>query len=73
MQSKKMSLLETWMSTVVGFGLSFLVQISIFPLYGIHIPLSSDFQIVVIFTVASILRGYCVRRYFNQFTYKEKQ
>jgi hypothetical protein len=65
MQKRKHSALETTASTIVGFLVSFALQVTIFPLFGIHIPLSVDFIAVVIFTIASLIRGYFMRRFFN--------
>lgn len=68
MQSKKGSLIESITSTVVGFCMTILIQLTVFPLYGIHLELSQDLQIVGIFTIASIVRQYTMRRVFNFFT-----
>ncbi len=40
-------------------------QIVVFPLFGIHVPLATNFAIGGFFTVISIVRGYFVRRLFN--------
>lgn len=44
-----------------------LTQILIFPLFGLKVSLGEDFQIALIFTVVSLIRGYFVRRLFNNF------
>lgn len=66
MQSKLSSLTETALNTLSGFVLSIITSYVIFPLYGVHIPASSNFGIVATFTVVSIVRGYFWRRYFNR-------
>jgi len=43
-----------------------LSQIMIFPLFDINVPLGSNLGIGVWFTAVSIVRGYCVRRWFNR-------
>lgn len=65
-QSKKQSLKETIISTLIGLLVSLLTQIIVFPLYGLEVKLNQNIQITIIFTVVSIFRGYCVRRYFNK-------
>lgn len=65
MQSKKMSLLETCLSTFIGLAVAIWTQLICFPWFGIEIHLSQNFMIAGIFTVVSIIRGYLVRRLFN--------
>jgi hypothetical protein len=65
MQSRKMAFIETWASTLIGLLVTLVLQFTLYPLYGIKIPTSINFQIVAWFTLASILRGYSVRRLFN--------
>lgn len=66
MQSKKMSLLETCVSTAIGYSVAILAQVLVFPLFGLTVSLSQNMAIGAIFTVVSIVRGYCVRRLFNR-------
>lgn len=66
MQSKKMSLLETCVSTAIGYAVAILAQVLVFPLFGLTVSLSQNLAIGAIFTVVSIARGYCVRRLFNR-------
>lgn len=66
MQSKKMSLLETCASTAIGYAVAILTQVLVFPLFGLTVSLSQNMAIGAIFTVMSIVRGYCVRRLFNR-------
>lgn len=65
MQTKKMSLLETCLSTAIGFGIAVLTQVIVFPWFNMHPPLHDNFLIACVFTVVSIVRGYFVRRLFN--------
>lgn len=64
-QSKLMSLVETVLSTVIGFGVALTTQILVFPLFGFNPPISHNLLIGAIFTVASIARGFLVRRLFE--------
>ena len=66
MQSKKMSLLETCASTAIGYAVAILTQVLVFPLFGLTVSLSQNMAIGAVFTVVSIVRGYCVRRLFNR-------
>jgi len=65
-QTKKDSLVESLTNVLVGFGVALVSQLLIFPLYGIHVALSTNLQIVGWFTAISILRGYALRRWFNR-------
>lgn len=65
-QKRHHSLLETITSTLTGLAFSIALQATIYPLYGFNPSLSTNAQIAAIFTVASILRGYCLRRAFNK-------
>lgn len=67
-QKKKHSLIESIVSTVVGFGINVTAQHLVFPLFGIYISWHENLTIAVIFTFISILRGYVIRRVFNLFT-----
>jgi uncharacterized protein YacL len=68
MQTKKKSLKESIINTSVGFVLSFIIQLIIYPLFDIPVSFSQNVWITIIFTVVSILRGYVVRRLFNKKT-----
>jgi len=65
MQSKKHSLIESVTNTFVGFIVSLLIQLIIYPTMGIPVTFTQNIIITFIFTLASILRGYMVRRIFN--------
>ncbi len=70
MQSRKGSLIESVLSTAVGFCVTMLANLIIFPAYGIKITMAQNIQIVMIMTVISILRQYFMRRIFNNITLK---
>ena len=65
MQSRRHSLLETVFSTVIGYAVAITTQIIVFPWFDIHTSAQDNIAIGAIFTVVSIVRGYCVRRLFN--------
>lgn len=66
MQSKKHSLIESVTQTVVGLVVSFCIQLVIYPLLNIPVTLSQNVIITAVFFVASIGRGYIIRRIFNK-------
>lgn len=63
-QSRRMSAMETCLSTAIGYAVAMATQAVVFPLFGIHASASAQFEIALIFTGVSILRGYAVRRFF---------
>jgi hypothetical protein len=69
-QSRKGSFVEAVMNVAVGYGVALLSQLIIFPWYGIHVPLSTNIAIGIWFTVVSLIRSYCIRRWFNGFRSK---
>jgi hypothetical protein len=66
MQSKKLSIIESVTQTVIGLGISFCIQIVIYPLMDIPVTIKQNIIITIVFFLASLIRGYFVRRYFNR-------
>lgn len=64
-QSRAHSMAETLASIAVGFVVSMVIQALVLPAFGHHITLAENFWITCIFTVASVVRGYGMRRLFN--------
>lgn len=64
-QTKLGSLIESLMNIAIGYVVAILSQLVIFPLFGIHVPLSTNLLIGVWFTVVSLVRSYVIRRWFN--------
>lgn len=65
-QTRIGSATEVALNIVIGFVISLISQVIIFPLYGIHSTFSTDLQITAWFTVVSIVRSYALRRLFNR-------
>lgn len=65
MQTKLQSLYEANISTLIGFIVSYVLSYTVLPLYGVEQSHAVSFEITMIYTVASLLRGYLVRRWFN--------
>ena len=66
MQSRTQSAIESCLNVIIGYAVALASQLAIFPMFGIHIPLSDNIAIGAWFTVISIVRGYIVRRVFNR-------
>lgn len=65
-QSRRHSLIETVAGVAIGFVVSVLASIVVYPAFGHGFTLGQNIGITIIFTVLSIVRGYCVRRLFNR-------
>ena len=65
MQTRTMSLIEAVANTAIGYGVAVLTQMAVFPLFGIHVSGRDQLGIGLIFTVVSLVRSYCLRRFFN--------
>jgi hypothetical protein len=66
-QSRTHSMAETVANIVVGFAASMVIQALVLPAMGHDITLAQNFWITCIFTAASVVRGYGIRRIFNRF------
>jgi len=64
-QTRTMSFIESCVNIAVGYGVAVLSQILIFPIFNIHIPFKSNLLIGIWFTGISLVRSYCIRRWFN--------
>jgi hypothetical protein len=65
MQTKTQSMIEACANVLVGYLVALASQLLVFPLFGIHVPLSSNLAIGAWFTVISLVRSYVLRRWFN--------
>ena len=65
MQSRSISAVEAVTSTAVGFGVSYALTLTVLPAFGYNVTVSAALGITAIYTAASIIRGYAVRRAFN--------
>ena len=64
-QTRKQSMFEACMNVAVGFSINMALNFAVFPLFGWHISALQNIQLGVIYTVVSIVRSYCLRRFFN--------
>jgi hypothetical protein len=70
MQPKRWSLIETVANTAFGLVFSFVIYILLNWVYDVKMTTSQTTQYTVWFTLASVVRGYYVRRFFNWVHYK---
>lgn len=65
-QSRIASFLEANANTWLGFVMSMLLwEFVVKPLWGFSTSIGDNLAITTLFAVASIARGYVIRRYFN--------
>ena len=63
-QTRSMSLVESIANTGAGFLVSLVLQLSLFSLMSIETTTSQNLLMSGVFTVASLVRGYLMRRLF---------
>lgn len=66
MQTIKNSILESIANVVAGLLTSFLIQLVIYPMLKIPVSINQNIIITTVFFVASVIRGFVIRRIFNQ-------
>jgi len=66
-QSRRHSAAEAANNITVGYAVSLVAQVLIFPLFGIHASIGENVLIGAAFTVVSLIRSYTLRRMFNRF------
>jgi hypothetical protein len=60
-----MSLVEALSNVTAGYFIAVLTQVTVFPLFGLRLPIGTNLLIGAIFTVVSIGRSYVLRRTFE--------
>jgi hypothetical protein len=60
-----MSLVEAAASLGAGYVIAVLAQAIVFPLFGLWMSIGQNLQIGAIFTAASIVRSFSLRRFFE--------
>jgi len=65
-QTQKQSIIESITNTVVGLLTSFIIQLIIYPVLNITVTIGENVIITAVFFMASIARGYLIRRIFNK-------
>ena len=64
-QSRLMSLVESLVNVLVGYGVAVATQMAVFPLFGLAVTVTENLLIGLIFTAVSIVRSYALRRGFE--------
>ena len=66
-QSIKRSWAESWTNIFIGFAINYLANILILPLFGFKtLTPGKNIIIGVIYTGISLLRSFCIRRFYNR-------
>ena len=71
-QTRMTSLMKSLVSTAVGFGVAFLANMIILPLFGLPLSHSANFILTSIYTAISIARGYALERVFEAMGWRMK-
>ena len=64
-QSRLMSLVESLANVLVGYVVAVVMQMAVFPLFGLAVTVTENLLIGLIFTAVSIVRSYALRRGFE--------
>ena len=65
-QTKQQSIIESVSGTVIGLVFSFIIQLIVYPILDIPVSVNQSLLLTSIFTIASVVRSYFVRRLFNK-------
>ena len=65
-QTKQQSIIESVSGTIIGLVFSFIIQIVMYPILEIPVSINQSLLLTSVFFIASIVRGYFVRRLFNK-------
>jgi hypothetical protein len=65
MQRRSVSLMEATASTAIGFAVSLALTFTVLPAFGYAVTAPDAWGITAIYTTASVVRSYAVRRLFN--------
>ncbi len=66
MQSRRLSAVEAIANFAVGYGVAAILTLLVLPLFGYLVTGSDALGISAIFTVASLVRSYVLRRVFDK-------
>lgn len=65
-QSKKRSWAEAWINIFIGYSISFVANLLVFPAFGYNISVQDNVFITIIYTGISLVRQYVIRRWMNK-------
>ena len=69
-QTRLGSLTESIVNIIIGYTVAISSQVVIFPMYGIHVPITTNLVMGAWFTVVSLVRSYLIRRWFNAWLHR---
>lgn len=65
-QTKRNSAFEAVTNVVVGFGVNYVANLTVLPMFGYDVTPGAAFGIGLVFTVISLVRSYVLRRIYNR-------
>ena len=65
-QSRKKSLEESIVNVVTGLVIGILTNMIMLPLLGMHPSHGDSIILTLVFSVLSLIRSYCIRRYYSR-------
>lgn len=64
-QSRRGSLIEAAVNILAGIAVAFTLNATLLPAIGVEISTAQNALATVLYTVASLIRSYALRRFFN--------
>lgn len=64
--TRRIDMTEAATSTATGFAVSWLLTLYVLPLWGLHPSAHDALGITAVYTTASVVRAYAVRRAFRR-------
>lgn len=65
LQTRRGSFAEATINTAVGWGISFIANLTVLPLFGYSVTVADALGIGVVFTLIAFARSYLLRRFFE--------
>ena len=65
MQTHKQSIIETAVNTFSGALIAYLITLYVLPFWGFEPTHSQALEMTIVYYMASLARGYIIRRIFN--------
>ncbi len=65
MQTKRMSIVESLTNILIGYTINIFANMLILPLFDYKVTLQKNLLMGLCFTVVSLTRTYCIRRFYN--------
>lgn len=66
MQTRLHSVIEAIANVAVGYGINFIANLTVLPLFGLPVSARAAAGIGLVFTGISLARSYALRRIFNR-------